>query len=227
MQECLLSSNMTADDPQACVTCLATQTPEANSLDCTVNSDFVCGLTTVCASSCGSDCDSEIETFGFCTSAAFFSGCPQSCDVDTGDGTPENLRNTTCTSDHNKVLSCLFANAGSQAEADSETCGNCIAANPPPTITSSGDCAAANEYACAATSECYSQCGTVCNDELFTYLQCEGNNLAGREGNVQQCSYQCNDEGEYTTSASVTRLPVVSTRSSILLIGSFLVSFVL
>ena len=217
MQTCLstgTASDGSTIDAQACVDCLAAQTPDTTALDCTVNYNFVCTLPDVCKDSCGDSCTDDIEAFGFCTSEGFFQGCPQDCSTPP-DSTPDQLQNTTCSVFYNKVISCLSANSGNSdaAASNSGTCDACVGANPPP---SSGDCSAANDYACTVASECYQDCGSVCNDELFTFLQCQGDDVAS-----EQCTYDaCDDTGKPANSgASVTLALEIST---LMLIGSLL-----
>ncbi|GKZ00143.1 hypothetical protein MPSEU_000967600 [Mayamaea pseudoterrestris] len=226
MQECLTgnvvavssSNNNTEFDAQLCVACLGDQTPSTTSLDCTVNYNFVCTLADVCKETCGDACIDKIEAFGFCTSETFFPGCPQDCSAPPDSGTPEQLQNNTCSVYYNKVVSCLSANSGNSAASPSNTgtCDACIGANALP---SSGDCVAASDYACNVASECYQDCGSVCNDELFTFLQCQGDNLAG-----EQCAYDsCDDTGKPTTgsSAAATMVFKLSAMTALLVFGAF------
>ena len=217
MQGCLYTSTSANGDAQPCVDCLAAQTPDTTALDCTVNYNFVCNLPSVCKDSCGDSCTAAIEKFGFCTSESFFQGCPQDCSSKP-DSTPDQLQNSTCSVYYNKVISCLSANSGNSdaAESNSGTCDACVGANPPP---SSGDCSAANDYACTVASDCFQDCGSVCNDELFTFLQCQGDDLAS-----DQCTYDtCDDTGkpvDGNSGASVT----TAFKISAVLIGSLLLA---
>jgi hypothetical protein len=222
------ASSCLGNNAQSCLQCLSQINPQTTSLDCADQNNYVCGLQPNCTNVCTKSCTPQIESYGFCVVKPFFTCCPQNCSIPVNQ-LPQCNPVTACTPFFNKMLSCLGANAGTNAQSSQLNCQACLKNR----TSFSTSCNTAQGSICTYIEDCRLPCSQVCFNEMYYYVACEANLATNQQCRFGDCGNNilvpADNGGNKTSSASGGKVssapasfvvsPIVQLLRSLLVIG--------